>query len=103
MAKVKVRTQAVSKPYFREWTSMSAQHKGKTFLAPRSLFKADKALYFPNLRGYTLADRWKADRDTTDVLRGRLSVVVLYSGQWAQRQTESFVSVKQSTELGKLL
>ena len=67
--------------------------------------KAEKALYFPNLRGYTLADAWKADADTTDVLRGKVSLVLLYSGQWAYRQVGTFLGPegKVEGELGRLL
>ncbi len=43
------------------------------------------------------------DKDTTDVLQGRVSVVLVYSGQWAQRQTDSFLSEAQNPELVRLL
>ncbi|MCJ1311464.1 Mitochondrial ATPase complex subunit atp10 [Agyrium rufum] len=82
-------TQAVSKPYFREWTNMKYQ-KGKTFLANPKIFRADKSLYFPNLRGVTLASP-KDEQDTTVVLRDRISVVRLFSGRWAEQQTATFV------------
>jgi len=43
------------------------------------------------------------DKDTTDVLQGRVSIVLVYSGQWAQRQTDSFLSEAQNPELVRLL
>ncbi|KAL8824696.1 MAG: hypothetical protein Q9191_004876, partial [Dirinaria sp. TL-2023a] len=90
------------KPYFREWSALSS-YKGKTFFPPRALFRGERALYFPNLRGYTLANRWKVDKDTTDVLRGKISLVVLYSGKWAIDQTDSFAGKEQNPELQKLM
>lgn len=49
------------------------------------------ARYFPNLRGYTLADAWAADQDTCVAMRGRVSLVSVFSGQWAERQAKSWV------------
>jgi len=43
------------------------------------------------------------DKDTTDVLQGRVSIVLVYSGQWAQRQTNSFFSEAQNPEWVRLL
>ncbi|KAL9116743.1 MAG: hypothetical protein Q9187_006730 [Circinaria calcarea] len=81
-------TKAVAKPYFREWSDMRF-HKGKTFLANPKLFRADKALYFPNLQGVTLASP-REIQDTTAVLQGKISIVNVFSGTWAERQTKSF-------------
>ena len=79
----------MSKPYFRDWTTLK-YHSGKAFLSPRTLFRASKARYFPNLRGYTLASKGSADCDTTPALRGKVSVVTVFSGMWAYRQTQTF-------------
>ena len=64
--------------------------KGKVFMAPSKLLRADKALYFPNLWGCTLAIP-KDERDTTPVLHGKLSVVAVFSGTWAEQQTRTFL------------
>jgi ATPase complex subunit ATP10 len=93
------RTKQVSKPYFREWSNMKF-HKGKTFLAPPRLFRADKALYFPNLQGVTLAMP-RDPQDTTTVLEGKVSIVSLFSGAWGEKQTETFV--EKNPELDKIL
>lgn len=77
------------KPYFRDWTNMQYS-QGKTFVAPRTLLRAQKALYFPNLRGYTLADS-RGTSDTTAVLAGKISVVSVHSNTWAEQQTHTFV------------
>lgn len=74
--------------------------QGKSFIAPSKLFRADKALFFPNLQGTTLASSQKA-QDTTPVLSGIVSVVSTYSGLWAERQTTTFVG--DNKELSKVL
>ncbi|WEW61633.1 Mitochondrial ATPase complex subunit atp10 [Emydomyces testavorans] len=90
-----------SKPYFREWTRMR-YHKGKTFLSNPRLFKADKALYFPNLFGRTL-DRLNPLKHTTPVLQGKVSVVSIFSSLWAERQAASFVGLKQNSTLHRMI
>jgi mitochondrial ATPase complex subunit ATP10 len=93
------RTAQVARPYFRDWTNMRYQ-KGKVFIAPERIFRADKALFFPNLRGITAADDSK-EHDTTAILRGGISVVSVYTGTWAQQQTEMFV--EKNDNLQKML
>ena len=66
-------------------------HKGKTFLSNQKLFRADKAMYFPNLQGITLASP-KEMRDTATVLENRVSVVSVFSGTWAEHQTATFIN-----------
>jgi ATPase complex subunit ATP10 len=74
--------------------------KGKVFVAPTKLLRADKALYFPNLWGFTLATP-KDERDTTPVLHGKLSVVAVFSGTWAEQQTKTFLD--RNEQLTKML
>jgi mitochondrial ATPase complex subunit ATP10 len=81
----------MSRPYFRDWGNMKFHH-GKTFICPPRLFRADTALYFPNLFGRTLVKGDKLPRNTTPVLRGRVSVVTVYSNLWAENQCRTFVS-----------
>ncbi len=76
--------------------------QGKSFLAPRKLFKADKALYFPNMRGYTLENAREV-RDTSRVLAGSVSVVTVYSGTWAERQCRTFFAGPRGEELQRLM
>ncbi|KAL9127859.1 MAG: hypothetical protein Q9217_003350 [Psora testacea] len=85
------------KPYFRDWT-MTRHHRGKTFLATPKLFRAEAAMYFPNMQGYTLEDP-KTVYDTTNVLRGKFSIVSVVSEQWAERQAKSFTDPKQNPAL----
>jgi len=73
-------------------------HKGKSFLAPPKLFKADRALYFPNFLGQTLI-RDKRLSDTTPVLEDKVSVVSIFSSAWAENQAATLVSKKANPEL----
>jgi len=95
----------MSRPYFRDWRNMQF-HKGKTFLAPPRLFKADLSLYFPNLHGTTIAkdsDAPSKITDTTPILEGRASVVTVFSSMWAERQAQSFTSAAANPALHELL
>lgn len=87
-------------PYFRDWSNLQYS-KGKTFIAPPKLFRAERALYFPNFHGRTLASR-KAS-DTTSLLERQISLVSIFSGTWAERQAASYVGAKQHPELHELL
>ncbi|KAL8770050.1 MAG: hypothetical protein Q9209_004088 [Squamulea sp. 1 TL-2023] len=94
-------TKQAAKPYFRDW-SRTQYHKGKTFIAPARIFRADKSLYFPNLVGSTLASP-SSSSDTTSVLQDCISVVSVYSGRWAEMQTQSFTSREKNPGLATLL
>lgn len=73
-------------------------HKGKSILAPATPFRSSVALYFPNLRGRTL-DQEKTEWDTTEVLKGRVSVVSLYSSEWGRAQCQTFVGEGENAGL----
>lgn len=77
-------------------------HKGKSFLAPPRMFKGDKALYFPNFFGQTL-EKDKKERDTTSVLEGKVSIVSVFSSQWAENQANTFVAEKENSEIHELV
>lgn len=104
-------TKQIAKPYFRDWTNMK-YHKGKTFISNERLFKAEHALWFPNFFGRTLRAESKRDskdgyggygRDTTDVLKGKVSVVCVYSSEWARSQIATFCSPTENPALHKIL
>ncbi|KAJ5527586.1 hypothetical protein N7513_011745 [Penicillium frequentans] len=88
IARRKELTRLVAKPYFREWSNLQ-YHKGKTFISNPRIFRADKALYFPNLSGITLASP-KDRQDTTAIFRGKVSVVNLFCSLWGEEQTTTF-------------
>ncbi|CAG7923182.1 unnamed protein product [Penicillium olsonii] len=90
-------TKQVAKPYFREWSNLRFA-EGKTFISNPRLFKADRALYFPNMRGTTLASP-KDPQDTTTQLRGSISVVNLFSSVWAEGQVATFTGPEQNPGL----
>lgn len=91
------RSRQVSKPYYRDWKNLK-YHQGKTFVSNPRLFKQDKALYFPNLFGTTLASPRKP-QNTTPILRGRVSIVNLFSNVWAESQTASFTGQERNPGL----
>ncbi|KAI8947678.1 ATP10 protein-domain-containing protein [Xylaria longipes] len=92
----------ISRPYFRDWGNLEF-HKGKTFIAPPRLFKGDLSLFFPNLYGQTLSKTDKEPRDTTPVLRGRVSVVSVFSSMWAENQCKTFVSPASNPGVERLI
>ncbi|KAJ9484758.1 hypothetical protein VN97_g8599 [Penicillium thymicola] len=90
-------TKQVAKPYFREWSNLRFA-EGKTFVSNPRLFKADRALYFPNMHGVTLATP-KDPQNTTTQLRGSISVVNLFSSMWAESQVATFTGQEQNPGL----
>jgi ATPase complex subunit ATP10 len=92
----------MSRPYFRDWGNMQL-HKGKTFIAPPRLFKGELSLFFPNLYGRTLLKTDTEPRDTTPVLRGRVSVVSVFSSMWAEDQCSTFASQKHNPAVEQII
>ena len=90
----------MGKPYFRDFTNMKYR-EGKSFLANPKVFKANVALHFPNLHGKTLAS--KVPRDTTPVLRGKVSIVNVFSSVWGEAQVNTFTGIEQNPELQEIL
>ena len=93
------------RPYFQEWKRVD-HWKGKSFVANPLLFKKEAALYFPNMWGSTLSDEGDGPdkgRDTTPVLRGKISVVGIQSGRWAEEQVDTFLGAKENPELQDLI
>ncbi|KAK2065143.1 ATP10 protein [Colletotrichum caudatum] len=92
----------MARPYFRDWRNMQF-HEGKSFIAPPLPFKADVSLFFPNFVGDTLEKSANNPRDTTRALLGKLSVVAVYSSQWADNQAKTFISPEANPALHELL
>ncbi|ELR09362.1 Mitochondrial ATPase complex subunit atp10 [Pseudogymnoascus destructans] len=101
IVKRKILTERMATPYFREWSNMR-HHKGKSFVAPPRLFRAERALYFPNLQGQTLLKDAEV-RDTTPVLSDKISIVSVFSSAWAEHQATSFVGKKENAELHEVV
>ncbi|KAI8632075.1 ATP10 protein-domain-containing protein [Xylariaceae sp. FL1651] len=92
----------ISRPYFRDWGNLQF-HKGKTFIAPPRLFKGDLSLFFPNLYGRTLLKTDKEPRDTTPALRGRVSLVSVFSSVWAENQCKTFASREHNPAVEQII
>lgn len=95
------RTAHLAKPYFREWTNLK-YNEGKTFRSNPRLFKHDKALFFPNLHGITLESPSKP-KDTTDILKDKITVVNLFSSLWAEQQVATFTRRENNPQLHETL
>lgn len=92
------------RPYFQEWKRLE-HWKGKSFVAPERLFKRERALWFPNLWGWTLARRGVGveGRDTTPVLQGKVTLVGIQSGVWAEEQVRTFLGEEQNPGLKQVV
>ena len=80
--------------------------KGKSFVSSSRLFKRDKALYFPNIWGQTLAkegDGPDGGRDTTPLLMGRASIVGVQANRWAEEMVDTFIGAKSNPALNDLI
>jgi len=111
-------TKQISKPYFRDWSNLRF-HRGKIFKSNERLFRADVSLWFPNFFGKTLRkdaarlldqaggrrnDGYQGlGRDTCELMEGKVSVVSIVSGTWAQEQVDTFVHEKHNPELHQVL
>lgn len=71
---------------------------GKTWLAASKLLKAETALYFPNMVGYTHADP-RSYQNTTTLLSGKVSVLSLAQEQWAANQARTFTGETENPAL----
>lgn len=86
------------RPYFLEWRRLD-HWKGKSFVGTERLFKKDRALWFPNLWGWNLARNGSEGKDTTPLLQGKVSLVGIQSGLWAEEQVRTFLGAKENPEL----
>ncbi|KAI0032856.1 ATPase assembly factor ATP10, partial [Vararia minispora EC-137] len=76
-----------SKGYYQD-LHMVRFYGGKTWIAQKALIREDKALYFPNIAGSRLSDGQKVH--TTDVCKGKVSVIAMLSTQISQHHAMSF-------------
>ncbi|KAF2637961.1 hypothetical protein P280DRAFT_86611 [Massarina eburnea CBS 473.64] len=86
--------------YFRDFKNIRKYRSGKTFMANARIFKKEAAMYFPNFHGDTLVEK---DADTTNVLKGRVSVVNVYSSEWGASQVQTFTSKDANAGLHEVL
>jgi len=76
------------KGYFHDFY-MLEENGGKMWIGPEVLIRGDKAMYFPNMKGTTL-DKGAAAH-TTDLCRGKISVVGITSTEIGGYHTASFI------------
>ena len=94
------------RPYFQDWKRLDKTYEGKSFVANERLFKKEKALYFPNLWGQTLAKDLSDENggsNTTPAFRGKITVVGVQCATWAENQVNTFLEEKQNPVLHNLL
>jgi ATPase complex subunit ATP10 len=100
-------TAEVAKPYFRDWKNLK-HAGGKAWIANERLWKREVSIWFPNLRGRTLdkeQNKGGVDglSDVVGVLRGKVSIVGVFSRTWAQRQCHSWYGDSANQEVKKLM
>lgn len=88
--------------YYKDIGNLGKLHRGKSILAPSTPFRANVALYFPNLVGLTLKSAWEG-RDTTPVVRNRVTIVNVVNTEWANAQVQTFTSEKANPALHAFL
>jgi mitochondrial ATPase complex subunit ATP10 len=88
----------LSRPYFKDWTAMKYA-QGKIFVANPKVFKKESALFFPNFWGHKLD--W-TEAETVTTMRGKISVVCVFSKAWAERQCGTYTSEAENPELWQL-
>lgn len=101
----KVLLRSFFRPYFQDRKYVN-YHEGKSFVSNERLFRKDKALYFPNMWGETLSpdgDGPDGGRDTTDTLRGKVTVVAFHGPRWAELQVETFLAPDKNPELKEII
>lgn len=78
----------VSKGYFSDLNA-TRKHGGKTWIAPTVMIRQDKALYFPDVAGKTIANGETVH--TTTLCAGRISVVSILSTKISEYHVKGFV------------
>ena len=83
----------VHSPFYESKSFTNTQ--GKIFTPPVSYFKKDKAKYFPSFTGYTLLNHKKS---LYDVLKGKVSIVRIFSTVSGQNCTDTYTPDNLSAE-----
>jgi ATPase complex subunit ATP10 len=91
---------ALARPYFRDWKNLKFE-KGKLWLGNEKLWRGEMSLWMPNLVGETLSG--EPYRATTEVLRGKISLVAVFQRDWAQKQAETWFGASKNPVVAKLI
>ncbi|KAG5437826.1 hypothetical protein PCANB_000540 [Pneumocystis canis] len=79
----------ISKSYWSDFQAMK-YHQGKTWIAPKYLFRKDKALYIANFHGITLSNEIA---DTTSLIKlSPVSLISIFSSNSGEKHIRSFLS-----------
>lgn len=70
------------------------KHGGKMFISPKSYWRAERALYFPHLKGTSLSG---VTTDLEQILKGKTSVVRLFTNKVGDDLSKQYF---QNSELG---
>ncbi|CBQ73541.1 related to ATP10-F1F0 ATPase complex assembly protein [Sporisorium reilianum SRZ2] len=87
MASRKAIVKEATRGYFHDFHAIKS-HGGKTWRAPTTLIKADRAMFFPKFTGTRLSD--KAKTNTVDMLRNKISIIALLGSKISEEHTKSF-------------
>ncbi|SPO40598.1 related to ATP10 - F1F0 ATPase complex assembly protein [Pseudozyma flocculosa] len=87
MEKRRAIVKQATRGYFHDFHAIRS-HGGKTWRAPSTLIREDRALFFPDIAGSCLADRSKTH--TSDLFPGKVSVVCLLNSKISEEHTKSF-------------
>ncbi|KAJ1038963.1 hypothetical protein NDA11_004289 [Ustilago hordei] len=87
MASRKAIVKEATRGYFHDFHAIRS-HGGKTWRAPNTLIKDERALWFPRIEGTRLSDKGKVN--TVDMLRGKVSLVALLGSKISEEHTKSF-------------
>lgn len=86
MASRKAIVKEATRGYFHDFHAIKS-HGGKTWRAPNTLIKDDRALWFPRVEGTRLSDKNKVN--TVDMLRGKVSIIALLGSKISEEHTRS--------------
>lgn len=87
MASRKAIVQQATRGYFHDFHAIKS-HGGKTWRAPNTLIKDERAQWFPRFEGTRLSDKQKVN--TVDLFRGKVSIVALLGSKISEEHTKSF-------------
>lgn len=89
--------QSATQGYFHDFHSLRS-HGGKTWRAPNTLIRSDRARWFPNVEGTCLKDKEK--KCTLDMFEGKVSVVTLLTSRISEVSGRSSASSEREGSSG---
>ncbi|KAL0249759.1 hypothetical protein I308_103060 [Cryptococcus tetragattii IND107] len=87
-AKRKALLHEAKQGYFHDYNQARTARGGKLWIAPNVLIREDKANYFPDITGKSLIGQ---NVHTTDVFKGKATLVTIISTRLSEEHVQSFV------------